>query len=109
MVKDECRKMKGCGFGAYLALLVEDRALDRWRARPFDRSRNSAGSRRMTGLRVTAQGRWVFTNACFCETNPPFWRDFSGASASIQNSYDGKFREKSVGSFWKTNPPGGGF
>ena len=46
---------------------------------------------------------------CFCETNPPFFDGIFNGSSYEYIGYDGKFREKSVGSFWKTNPPERGF
>ena len=42
---------------------------------------------------------------CFCETNPPFCDGILNVSDYEQWSCDGKCRKKSVGSFWKTNPP----
>ena len=44
-------------------------------------------------------------NMCFSETNPPFFRDFSDASGYEYIGCNGNLREKSVGSFSKTNPP----
>jgi hypothetical protein len=41
----------------------------------------------------------------FCETNPPFFKDFFDVTAHAHVSYDGNVRRISVGSFWKTNPP----
>ena len=45
----------------------------------------------------------------FYQTNPPILRDFFDARGCEYISCDGKSGKKSVGSFWKTNPPGGGF
>jgi hypothetical protein len=42
---------------------------------------------------------------CFCETNPPFFKDFFDVTAHAHVSYDGNVRRISEGSFWKTNPP----
>jgi hypothetical protein len=46
---------------------------------------------------------------CFCETNPPFCDGICDVNNYEQWSCDRKFRIKSVGSFWKTNPPERGF
>src|ERR1017187_5841142 len=54
------------------------------------------------------QGRKRPPHICFCETNPPFSGDFSDVTASECRGCDGNSREKSVGSFWKTNPILGG-
>jgi hypothetical protein len=43
---------------------------------------------------------------CFCETNPPFFGGISVVSGYEYISYSEKCRRNSVGSFWKTNPPG---
>jgi hypothetical protein len=45
----------------------------------------------------------------FYQTNPPFFRDFFDANGFEYAGCGGNLREKSVGSFWKTNPPGRGF
>ena len=44
----------------------------------------------------------------FYQTNPPFFDGFFAVSYSLHISYERNTREKSVGSFWKTNPPEGG-
>jgi hypothetical protein len=58
---------------------------------------------------ILYRGREEFHNMCFSETNPPFWRDFLDASRFEYSGCDGNEEIFSVGSFWKTNPPGGGF
>ncbi len=45
----------------------------------------------------------------FCETNPPFWLDFIDGSSYVYACYNRKVEIFSVGSFWKTNPPGEAF
>jgi hypothetical protein len=45
---------------------------------------------------------------CFCETNPPFFESFYNTTAYAHATCDGNERGISVGSFSKTNPPGGG-
>ena len=44
----------------------------------------------------------------FYQTNPPFFDGFFAVSYSLHISYERNTREKSVGSFSKTNPPEGG-
>jgi hypothetical protein len=44
----------------------------------------------------------------FCETNPPFCGPILYTTCYSYESYGENGREFSVGSFWKTNPPGGG-
>ena len=59
--------------------------------------------------RATIGGRGFATNMCFCETNPPILAmKFFGTSV-LQNAYDVCTGRLQVGSFWKTNPPGGCF
>jgi len=41
----------------------------------------------------------------FCETNPPFFEGIFDGSDYEYVCCEGNMREKSVGSFWKTNPP----
>ena len=48
-------------------------------------------------------------NVPFYQTNPPFFRDFFDATATTRGACGGNTRRISVGSSWKTNPPGGGF
>ena len=40
----------------------------------------------------------------FCETNPPFFGEFSDVTSYPYGSCDTNCRNNSVGSFWKTNP-----
>jgi hypothetical protein len=47
-------------------------------------------------------------NVPFCETNPPFFVRICYTTCYTHESYGENGREISVGSFWKTNPPGGG-
>src|ERR1017187_3739457 len=42
---------------------------------------------------------------CFCETNPPFFDNVFDVTRRRHRSCDGNSKKKSVGSFWKTNPP----
>ena len=46
---------------------------------------------------------------CFCETNPPFLRHKFLISYLLQDAYVVCRGFLQVGSFWKTNPPGGCF
>jgi len=46
---------------------------------------------------------------CFCETNPPFFDEFFFVIDYTRSICNGKRLENSVGSFSKTNPPGGCF
>jgi len=48
-------------------------------------------------------------NMCFYQTNPPFFGGFFIANDYEDAACTGNRREKSVGSFSKTNPPGGVF
>src|ERR1019366_6478864 len=48
-------------------------------------------------------------NVPFYQTNPPFFDGFFNATTTTYGTYSGNVRNKSVGSFWKTNPPGGCF
>jgi hypothetical protein len=43
---------------------------------------------------------------CFCETNPPFFDRIFVVSGYEYMRCKRNARTKSVGSFWKTNPPG---
>jgi len=45
----------------------------------------------------------------FCETNPPFFEWIFVVSGYEYICCTRNRRRKSVGSFWKTNPPEGGF
>src|ERR1035438_10083597 len=46
---------------------------------------------------------------CFCETNPPFFDRVFDVTIFTQLRCERNLRANSVGSFWKTNPPGGVF
>jgi hypothetical protein len=48
-------------------------------------------------------------NMPFYQTNPPFFGRFFDVSNSGIGDCDGNALTKSVGSFWKTNPPEGCF
>src|SRR6266436_1785851 len=76
------------------------------RQRCFDKSRNPAGSRRMTGLRGTALGVGGAgaSNMPFYQTNPPFLPEMFSVRPYMRIIYEQKSSMKSVGSFWKTNP-----
>ena len=45
----------------------------------------------------------------FCETNPPFWRTNYCVTSILKGTYVACGGFLQVGSFWKTNPPGGCF
>jgi hypothetical protein len=59
------------------------------------------------GYSAPLLGRRLPKNMCFCETNPPFFYIIPYATSYVWEVYREKVREISVGSFWKTNPPGG--
>ena len=48
-------------------------------------------------------------NMAFYQTNPPFFGGCFGVTCCAGVCCNGKWLENSVGSFWKTNPPGGCF
>jgi hypothetical protein len=56
-------------------------------------------------LATGAEGAYI----CFCETNPPIFEEIYYATFSTQGCCVEKRVKNSVGSFWKTNPPGGVF
>src|SRR5208282_5074346 len=58
--------------------------------------------------RVTSKGRRE-RNVPFYQTNPPFFGGFFDGSDCECMGCGGNVRRKSVGSFWKTNPPARGF
>jgi hypothetical protein len=53
-------------------------------------------------------GREKTPHMCFYETNPPFCNPIFYTTCYAHVSCGENGREISVGSFWKTNPPGGG-
>ncbi len=63
------------------------------------------GASRRTRLSAGKMGAYIR----FCETNPPIWKAFLCVSSLCKNTYAVCRRGLQVGSFWKTNPPGGVF
>src|ERR1039457_626246 len=86
------------------------RSTDGWASRPYRLECDSHG-----GIAAWVRLRQGFgaTRCCaqlgayirFCETNPPFFDGFLDGSACEYRGSGIKTRRKSVGSFWKTNPP----
>src|ERR1039458_3079501 len=60
--------------------------------------------------RPTSRGRYgghAGAYIRYCETNPPFWKAIFYVSFVFRNTYIVCRPGLQVGSFWKTNPPGG--
>jgi hypothetical protein len=74
-----------------------------------DGGQNGGGIRRGIATECRSCGGLGEPNIRFSQTNPPFLGGILDIIAYEQMSCAEKCRRKSVGSFWKTNPPERGF